>query len=116
MNKFFMKFVSDMVFNGEERDPDDEIISWLLDCVTARGGETTRQFNLFNSQEVVDPTPVLRSFLLKLLLSCRQQHYVNTYLDKVLSVSTNQQHQLQTMVLLMDCCKVCDVHDMGVEI
>jgi len=107
MNKFFMTFVSDIVFNEEERDPDDKVIRWLLDCIVARSGETTRQFSLFNSQEVVDPTPVLRSFLLKLLLSCRKKRYVNTYLDKVFAVSTNHQHQLQTMVLIMNCRKVC---------
>jgi len=99
--------VSDMVFNEEERDPDDEIIRWLLDCVTARDGETTRQFSLFNSQEVVDPTPVLRSFLLKLLLRCPQTELVDDYLNHVLQPTPHSgDHQLQTMVLFIDCWKV----------
>ncbi|KAF6041607.1 hypothetical protein EB796_000120 [Bugula neritina] len=106
INNFFVAFVSDMVFSEEERDPDDEIISWLLNCVTARDGETTRQFNLFNSQEVVDPTPVLRSFLLKLLLRCSQTELVERYLNHVLqSTPHSGDHQLQTMVLFIDCWK-----------
>ena len=105
LNTFFMNFVSGIVFS-EGDDPEDSIIEWLLKCVTF-GTTDTREFSLFNTADVVDPTPVLRSFLLKLLLQCKQRDSVHTHLNKLLSKwSTNKIFQLQTMVLLMDCHKV----------
>lgn len=109
LNKFFMCFVSDIVF-GKEEDPDGEILTWLLECITCRSatGDATRQFSLFNSADVVDPTPVLRSFLLKLLLQIADSDVVQHYLDNMMrSWMENKNYQLQTMVLLMDCRKVC---------
>lgn len=110
MNKFFMCFVSEIVFEGDSDGPDEEIIRWLLDCITCRGAggaATTRQFSLFNSADVVDPTPVLRSFLLKLLLQCTQSDTVHDQLNQILdSWTASHQQYIQTMVLFMDCWKV----------
>lgn len=106
VNKFFMSFVSDIVFNGRQ-DPQDEIIEWLLNCVTFGSAKNTRRFNLFDENDAVDPTPVLRSFLLKLLLQCEQTDSVNKHLDGMLAIwQRDKTYQLQTMVLIMDCRKV----------
>ena len=108
LNKFFMSFVSDVVFESDE-DPEDEIIQWLLNCV-AFGTASTKQFSLFNSADVIDPTPVLRSFLLKLLLQCNQNDAVKAHLDTILSEWTaNEKYKMQTMVLFMDCWKVTHI-------
>ena len=80
LNKFFMRFVSELVFLSE---PCVEVIDWLANCVTFRGG--TRQFSMFNCEDVVDPDPVLRSFLLKLLLKCKNSERVRGYLDKIIT-------------------------------
>ena len=105
LNKFFMRFVSELVFLSE---PCVEVIDWLANCVTFRGG--TRQFSMFNCEDVVDPDPVLRSFLLKLLLKCKNSERVRGYLDKIITQregGEGEGNRLQTMVLLMDCHKVC---------
>ena len=100
-----MAFVSDIVFAGKE-DPDHRIIEWLLNCVTFSSGRT-RQFSLFNTAEVIDPNPVLRSFLLKLLLQCNESSYSMQQLDVILSEwSADSKYMMQTMVLFMNCWKV----------
>ena len=105
LNTFFMNFVSSIVFS-EGEDPEDSLIEQLLKFVTY-GQADTREFSLFNTADVVDRTPVLRSFLLKLLLQCKQKESVHDHLDKLLSTwASNKTFQLQTMVLLMDCQKV----------
>lgn len=99
-----MKFVSELVFQSE---PDADVITWLAECVTFRDG--TRSFSIFNYEDVVDPNPVLRSFLLKLLLRCRKSGQVKEDIDKIIGQwALTDQYKLQTMVLLMDCLKVCD--------
>lgn len=104
LNAFFMHFVSEIVFKPDS-SPDDQIMEWLLERITS--DNTTRKLSLFNSQEVVDPSPVLRSFLLKLLLKCEQSDSVENQLNNLLA-SWKDEHQLQvqTMVLFMDCHKV----------
>lgn len=101
-----MCFVSDIVFSSRQ-SPEGGIIEWVLNCI-AFGTADTKEFSLFRSVNVVDPTPVLRSYLLKLLLQCNQSDFVNKELDYLMSNWTaDKTYQLQTMVLLMDCCKVC---------
>lgn len=56
----------------------------------------------------MDPDPVLRSFLLKLLLKCKASQRVREYLDKIVTQpNVTEADRQQTMVLLMDCHKVC---------
>ncbi|KAF6032077.1 hypothetical protein EB796_009577 [Bugula neritina] len=102
LNKFFMYFVSEMVFSST---PDEQVLQWLVNRVTFRQG--TREFSVFNSSEVIDPKPVLRSFLLKLLLKCEQSDTVYQYLDQIINSwsGDNVTSQVQTMVLVMDCHK-----------
>ena len=104
LNKFFMEFVAELVFSPEAT-PDEEIIEWLLQCVTFGAG--TRQFSLYNTADVVDPTPVLRSFLLKLLMLYQDNELVRYYIDGMLAKwGADEKQRIQTMVLLMDCRKV----------
>ena len=104
LNKFFMAFVSEVVF-GSDVEPDEDIIQWLLQCVTFGAG--TRAFSLYNTADVVDPTPVLRSFLLKLLMQCTQSEHVQEHLNHLLADwGDDVKQKIQTMVLLMDCRKV----------
>ena len=104
LNRFFMAFVSELVF-GADTEPDAQIIDWLLQCVTFGAG--TRQFSLYNTADAVDPTPVLRSFLLKLLIQCTQSEAVHNHINRMLSNWGEDENQrIQTMVLLMDCKKV----------
>ena len=108
LNKFFMAFVSEVVF-GSDEEPDEDIIQWLLQCVTFRAG--TRAFSLYNTADVVDPTPVLRSFILKLLMQCRQSERVQEHLNYLLAEwGDDMRQKIQTMVLLMDCRKVGNIH------
>ena len=57
MNAFFMHFISEIVFSSDTQ-PDDDIMQWLLERITS--DKSTRQLSLFNYQEVIDPSPVLR--------------------------------------------------------
>ena len=103
LNKFFMSFVSEMVFSSE---PEPEVLHWVVERVSYQN--VTRQFSLFNCYEVIDPNPVLRSFLLKLLLKCRQSDTVVRHLNSIIEKwqTDNIQSQVQTLILLMDCYKV----------
>ena len=86
-------------------EPDQQIIEWLLQCVTFKAG--TRQFSLYNTSDALDPTPVLRSFLLKLLLLCTQSEIVCNHLNQMLvNWGADERQRIQTMELLMDCRKV----------
>ncbi|XP_067937583.1 E3 ubiquitin-protein ligase rnf213-alpha-like [Watersipora subatra] len=102
LNKFFMYFVSELVFASE---PEQAILEWLVDRVTFRAG--TRQFGLFNSSEIVDASPVLRSYLLKLLLRCEQSKAVTLSLDTIIKSwhADKSRSHVQSLVLLMDCHK-----------
>lgn len=104
-----MEFVSQLVFGGAEQ-PTDEVIKWLMDCVTFNQG--TRVFSIFNVEDVVDPTPVLRSFLLKHLLKLdnRNSAAVNDYLDRFVGTATQggqfTEAKFSFVLLLIDILKV----------
>lgn len=104
LNKFFMHFVSEMVFTPET-PPDDGILLWLTECVTFRN--QTREFSVFYCADVVDPTPVLRSYLLKLFLQYNDER-VENHLNQIMKSwkviePEIQEHQ---MTMMIDCYKV----------
>lgn len=105
LNKFFLHFVSELVFALE---PEHEILVWLIERVFFRSG--SREFNPFNSADVVDPNSVLGSFLLKLLLKCEQSVNVHRHLDDIIARWSTEggqtESKVQRMVLLMNCHKV----------
>lgn len=103
LNKFFMEFVSELVFS-EHKIPSDEIVRWLMQCVTFKE-ERTRDFSVFHTDEVIDPTPVLRSFLLKLFL---QNPSLDDHLDDLVQSWTEEDgiFKVQKMAMLVDCYQV----------
>ena len=104
-----MSFTSEIVFSGRQ-GPEEGVIKWLLNCITFGSAHATKQFSLFNSADVVDSSPVLRSYLLKLLLQYDQSDSVHRHLNQVLlQWATEKSYRMQTMVLLMDCHKVCNL-------
>ena len=99
-----MAFLSELIFRATAI-PDEKIIEWLVNCITLESG--TRQFNIFNTAEALDPTPVFRSFIFKLLLQCQAQETAINCLKKVLTDwSGGDEEKLGTMILLMECEKV----------
>ena len=68
-NAFFMELVSSLCFPGDV-PPETAVIQKLLEYITKeslkQGRVMTQRMNIF--QETIDPTPVVRSFLLQLLL------------------------------------------------
>lgn len=104
LNKFFTQFVAELTF-ASGNVPDGDILQWLMKCVAFK--DRTKEFSIFNCKDVVDPTPVLRSFLLKLFLQSGNSH-VTEHLDDVIKGWYDAQDDLmiQHMVLLIDCFKV----------
>lgn len=108
-NKFFMDFVSQLVFASTE-PPTDDVIRWLLNCVTRDNRPAV--FSVVNVDDVLDSTPVLRSFLLKHLLRIESgsSRAVKEYLEGLLS-TVKLEHDttgssLEILLLLMDVLKV----------
>ena len=106
LNKFFMHFVSEMVF-APGIAPDIEIVKWLTNCVTFR--DQTKKFSLFTTAEIVDPNPVLRSFLIKLFLQCQSSEAIKDHLNELITnfQTMNSPHEmLPNLTLVMNCHKV----------
>ncbi len=71
-NTFFMELVSQLCF-AEGKPPEPAVITMLMSCVTrqskleaAASRRTTKKLTIFD--DCIDPTPVVRSVLLQLLL------------------------------------------------
>ena len=103
LNRFFMHFVSEQVIT-ERHSPDVGIIQWLMDCVTFKE-QTSRDFSVFHTEEVIDPTPVLRSFLLKLFI---QYPTLDEHLDRLVQSWEEEsgRFKVQKMAMLVDCYQV----------
>ena len=98
-----MHFVSELVF-ASATQPDIRIVEWLSECVTFRDG--TKKFSLFTTEDVVDPSPVLRSFLIKLFLQCRTP-MITDHMDKTIrSWVDDPVGNLQRMNMVISCHKV----------
>lgn len=68
-----MDLVSQLCF-ADNTPPDGAVVDMLMSCVTRTSSSdsasvTTKSFTLFN--DGIDATPVVRSFLLQLLLKSR---------------------------------------------
>lgn len=100
-----MRFVSELVFTSQEAI-DEEVLHKLLDCITF-GGKTMK-FSVYKALDVVDPSPVVRSFLMKLLLSRRETQAVQTYLNKLLTQMREDftSFNASNLMLIVDILKV----------
>ena len=105
-----MHFVSQQVFISGTR-PELKVIKWLSESVTFK--DQTKRFALFSTEDVVDPTPVLRSFLTKLFLQCHESTVVSNYLNSTIETwgkTPNPQDELPKMVMMIECHKVSAAH------
>ena len=66
---YFMEVVSTLCF-GEPNPPDEELIKELLNIVFAEKNKSTKEFT-FSEKDASDKIPVMRSFMLQLLLEHR---------------------------------------------
>ena len=68
---FFMEVISTLCFERNMPSlPEHDLIMMLMDIVFAEGKSTTRVLSPFNNEKA-DPGPVIRSYLLQLLLTFR---------------------------------------------
>ena len=67
-NSFFMEVVSSLCF-GQPNPPETDLIRELLNIVLAKEEKMTKEFSF--SEKISDKIPVMRSFLLQLLLEHR---------------------------------------------
>lgn len=70
-NSFYMEVVSQLCF-AEGTPPCDEVVEKLLSFITiqtTRGQQVTKELTVFD--DCIDPTPVVRSFLLQHLIRTR---------------------------------------------
>ncbi len=73
-NAFFMEMVARLCFMGNSA-PEDDVIKKLLSYVTqeskVKGQAQLQTRRLTPFEDCIDPTPVVRSFLLQLLLKSK---------------------------------------------
>ena len=70
-NAFFMELVSSCCFADHVHGPEKGLVDLLLHLVTGNDGRGTRTLSPFGEHDYIDRTPVIRSFLLQLLLRFR---------------------------------------------
>nr|XP_022293483.1 E3 ubiquitin-protein ligase rnf213-alpha-like isoform X1 [Crassostrea virginica] len=111
-NSFFMDLVSQLCFS-DDLPPSRVVVEKLMSyiTVTARrgiGGRTTsKEMSVF--EEGIDPTPVLRSFLLQHLLrtsSGEVRACLDNYFDKVqdlMSLQENDEKMVELCLLVIQC-------------
>ena len=72
---FFMETISNLCF-GQPTPPDLDLIKNLLNVVFTEQFDNTKEFS-YKSEEKADKVPVIRSFLLQLLLEHKYFIYQN---------------------------------------
>lgn len=95
-----------MLVFSPEVDPEMEIVQWIADFLTFRDG--AKKFSLFEAEDIVEPTDVTQSFLIKLFLQCSKSN-VSAYMNDLIErwdVTGNELSQLPKMVMVMNCHKV----------
>ncbi|XP_070580814.1 E3 ubiquitin-protein ligase rnf213-alpha-like isoform X2 [Ptychodera flava] len=106
-NAFFMEVVSRYCF-AEGQAPEPELVTMLMGYVTRHReekGHQTRGFTPFQ-EDCIDPNPVVRSFLLQLLLkSSVEQVYqhLQTYLDEARAFMKTDAEVLELCLLCIQC-------------
>ncbi|XP_013380375.1 E3 ubiquitin-protein ligase rnf213-alpha-like [Lingula anatina] len=107
-NTFFMALVSQLCFN-EDTPPEPDVVRMLLSCVTKEsqlksGKSGTKDFNLFDV--CIDPSPVIRSFLLQLLLRSDMEQvkqYLQEYFDQARKFTQDGSQTLELCMLCIQC-------------
>ncbi|KAG6923548.1 ring finger protein 213, partial [Chelydra serpentina] len=114
-NSFFVEFVSSYCF-GEKIPPSAEIIEQLIKFVACKPSNPEHQevrkvykptSDLSPFEECMDPSPTVKSSLLKMLLRCRLDNvkeHLEEYLsriEEVLSLNESSRNDFYVMVV---CC------------
>ncbi|XP_067940321.1 E3 ubiquitin-protein ligase RNF213-like [Watersipora subatra] len=108
INNFFVHFVSKLVFLPGIF-PDMDIVEWLMNRVTFR--DRRREFSIFQVEDIVNPTPILRSFLVKLFLQYQESPSVSNYLDRLIQTWSEEESSselVSKMAMIINCHK--DIH------
>ncbi|XP_071112375.1 E3 ubiquitin-protein ligase rnf213-alpha-like [Haliotis cracherodii] len=102
-NSFLMSVVSKLCFGGTE-PPESAVIERIFSYITRRYGQTgrlhTKEMSVF--EDMIDPTPVVRSFLLKLLIH-KSEVMVHNYLQnffhdaKAICQQGNEEMSMETL-------------------
>ncbi|XP_021342051.1 E3 ubiquitin-protein ligase rnf213-alpha-like, partial [Mizuhopecten yessoensis] len=118
INSFFMEVVSQLCF-ADDTPPSDDVVQKLLGYITRstdKGKVVTKKISIFDDS--IDPTPVLRSFLLQLLLRTSGDQvsiYLGTYLQQAEQVmdTTGQDQLIELCLLTLQCVE--DVYHQDVS-
>nr|XP_034331576.1 E3 ubiquitin-protein ligase rnf213-alpha [Crassostrea gigas] len=121
-NSFFMDLVSQLCFSDDE-PPSNEVVEKLMSYITAtarrgQGGRmASKEMSVF--EEGIDPTPVLRSFLLQHLLrtsSEQVQQYLAMYLQQaedLMSLKENEEKMVELCLLIIQCVEDSFNHEVA---
>ncbi|XP_021363666.1 E3 ubiquitin-protein ligase rnf213-alpha-like isoform X2 [Mizuhopecten yessoensis] len=121
INSFFMEVVSQLCF-ADDTPPSDDIVQKLLSYITRstdKGKVVTKEMTIFDDS--IDPTPVLRSFLLQLLLRTsgnQVNDYLSQYLVQAKQFVKEKEHEEQSQLtelylLILQCVE--DVYHQDVS-
>ncbi|XP_061169274.1 E3 ubiquitin-protein ligase rnf213-alpha-like [Saccostrea echinata] len=108
-NSFFMDLVSQLCFS-DDVPPSRHVVEKLMSHITATaksGKMASKELSVF--EEGIDPTPVLRSFLLQHLLrtnSDEVRECLGMYLDqveKLMSLTENEEKMIELSLLVIQC-------------
>ncbi|KAJ8315842.1 hypothetical protein KUTeg_007992 [Tegillarca granosa] len=112
-NSFFMEVVSQLCF-AEETPPSEQVVDRLLQYITyeTRKGDkvvkvVSKELTIFD--DCIDATPVVRSFLLQLLMRTsgdKVDEYLQSYLrrlNQLLEGDKQQRHFQELCLLILQC-------------
>ncbi|XP_066291012.1 E3 ubiquitin-protein ligase RNF213-like isoform X3 [Branchiostoma lanceolatum] len=107
-NSFFMELVSRFCFAGGT-PPEAGVVEMLLNYVVRRSQEgtaaKTKQFTPFED-DCIDQTPVIRSFLLQLLLRANSQEVIDhmeKYLQAARDFVVDKKEVIELLVIFIQC-------------
>ncbi|XP_077980160.1 E3 ubiquitin-protein ligase rnf213-alpha-like [Glandiceps talaboti] len=106
-NAFFMELVSRYCF-AEGAPPEPELVNKLLGYVTRQTEEKglqTKRFTPFQ-EDCIDPNPVVRSFLLQLLLRTsggQVYEHLQSYFDKAQTFFQSREEIIELCLLCIQC-------------
>ncbi|XP_068759451.1 E3 ubiquitin-protein ligase rnf213-alpha-like isoform X4 [Montipora capricornis] len=104
-NAFFMELVALFCFGESSKDLQEDALSHLMQYVVVQHSTQTKDFSPFPDFQI-DPTPVVRSFLLQQLLRSSQsfvKNYLDVFLREAQSLQRNPQHIKEVCFLCVQC-------------
>ncbi|XP_063441660.1 E3 ubiquitin-protein ligase rnf213-alpha-like [Mytilus trossulus] len=112
-NSFFMEVVSQLCF-ADGTPPSKEVIDKLLSYITGQskiektGRVLSKELTIFD--DTIDPTPVVRSFLLQQLMQTSSDHEIQNHLsayftlaNDLVKTSTDPHNTVELCLLVLQC-------------